>query len=76
MIFIVFGAPTNMYKFPNGEQWVYGIETQPNAVRFNFKKMLNPFTDNDYALERDDYYKIHWYQAVDYWRQGHIYLDY
>jgi GWxTD domain-containing protein len=75
MIFIVFGAPDNMYKYANGEQWVYGNEAQPNSVRFNFKKMLNPFTDNDFALERNDYYKIHWYQAVDYWRQGHIYLD-
>jgi GWxTD domain-containing protein len=75
MIFIVFGAPDNMYKYANGEQWIYGNEAQPNSIRFTFKKMLNPFTDNDYVLERSDYYKIHWYQAVDYWRQGHIYLD-
>lgn len=75
MIFIIFGAPNNMYKYANGEQWIYGNEAQPNSIRFNFKKVINPFSDNDYSLERYDYYKLNWYQAVDYWRQGHIYLD-
>lgn len=75
MIYIVFGAPTNMYKHNWGEQWVYGSETQANSVTFNFKKMLNPFSDNAYILERSEYFKAPWYFAVDHWRQGHIYLD-
>jgi GWxTD domain-containing protein len=75
MIFIIFGAPENMHKYSNGEEWTYGSDAHPTIIRFNFKKMLNPFSDNDYALERNESYKIHWYQAVDHWRQGHIYLD-
>lgn len=75
MIFIIFGPPTHMYKNPDGETWVYGNEAQPNVVRFNFKKVINPFSDNDYILERTEYYKEAWYNAVDNWRQGHIYLD-
>ncbi|HRD38102.1 MAG TPA: GWxTD domain-containing protein, partial [Bacteroidia bacterium] len=75
MIYIVFGAPNNMYKFNGGETWVYGEETQSYAVRFHFKKVINPFSDNDYIMERNEYYKEAWYRAVDYWRQGHIYID-
>lgn len=75
MIFVIFGAPTNMHKNSDGEAWVYGNEAQPNAIRFNFKKVINPFSDNDFILERSEYYKETWYNAVDHWRQGHIYLD-
>lgn len=75
MIYIIFGAPNNMYKFNGGETWVYGEETQSYAVRFHFKKVINPFSDNDYVMERNEYYKEAWYRAVDYWRQGHIYID-
>lgn len=75
MIFIVYGAPTSMHKYNGGETWVYGNEAQPTATRFNFKKVNNPFSDNDFLLERSEFYKESWYNAVDYWRQGHIYLD-
>lgn len=75
MIYIIFGPPSHMYKNSDGETWVYGNEAQPNVVRFNFKKVINPFSDNDYILERTEYYKEAWYNAVDNWRQGHIYLD-
>ncbi|MBA3664845.1 MAG: GWxTD domain-containing protein [Bacteroidetes bacterium] len=75
MIFVVFGPPTNLYTNTKGEVWVYGAETNMNAVRFNFNKTGNPFSDNDYILERSQFFKDPWYTAVDYWRQGHVYLD-
>lgn len=75
MIYVIYGAPNNMYKYSGGETWIFGNESQPNAVRFNFKRIVNPFTDNDFILERSEFYKDTWYNAVDYWRQGHIYLD-
>lgn len=75
MIYIVFGAPLTMYKTDNGEQWIYGNESQANSIRFNFKKVINPFSDNDFSLERSEYYKQPWHIAVTYWREGHIYLD-
>ena len=75
MIFIVFGVPTNIYKSSKGETWIYGIETNPNATRFLFNKTQNPFTDNDYILERSQFFKEPYYTAVDFWRQGNVYIN-
>jgi GWxTD domain-containing protein len=75
MIYIVFGAPTRVTKYKNGEVWTYSNNGNSAAVNFTFTKILNPFSDNDYYLERGEQYKIPWYQAVDMWRQGRIYLD-
>lgn len=75
MIYIVFGAPNKVSKRKNGEVWTYGEVGNPNSTVFSFIKIINPFTDNDYFLERSEVYKEPWYQAVDMWRQGRIYLD-
>ncbi len=75
MIYIVFGAPNIVTKRKNLEVWTFGEVGNPNSLVFSFIKVINPFTDNDYYLERNDYYKNPWYQAVDMWRQGKIYLD-
>jgi GWxTD domain-containing protein len=75
MIFIIYGHPTNNYRGSKEEIWVYGNEGSPSAQRFIFRKTQNPFSDNDYILERSQFYKDSWYTAVDYWRQGHVYLD-
>ncbi len=75
MIYIVFGKPTNIQKRENGELWTFGFEGNPMALQFAFVKIINPFTDNDFYLERSEEYKERWYQAVDMWRQGRIYLD-
>ena len=75
MIFIVFGPPANVYKSKKDEIWVYGNEANPNSLRLIFNKTENPFTDNDFIMERSQFYKDSWYTAVEYWRQGLIYLD-
>lgn len=75
MIYIVFGAPNRVTKRKNGELWTYGETGNPNSLVFSFVKIINPFTDNDYYLERSEILKMPWYQAVDMWRQGRIYLD-
>lgn len=75
MIFIVFGTPANIYRSRKDEVWVYGNEANPNSLRFVFNKTKNPFTDNDFIMERSQFYKDSWYSAVDFWRQGNIYLD-
>ena len=36
-------------------------------------KMENPFTENDYKLQRSPMYKSSWYRAVDSWRSGRAY---
>ena len=75
MIFIVFGPPSNTYKSASNEIWVYGMEGNPNALRYVFNKTKNPFSDNDYVLERSQFFKDPWYIAVDTWRQGHVYIN-
>jgi GWxTD domain-containing protein len=75
MIFIIFGPPTNIYKSQSNEIWVYGLENTPNVLRYVFNKTKNPFSDNDYILERSQFYKDPWYVAVDTWRQGHVYIN-
>ncbi len=75
MVYIVFGAPSRVTKRKNGEIWIYGEPGNPSSTVFSFIKVLNPFTDNDYSLERSETFKMPWYQAVDMWRQGRVYLD-
>ena len=75
MIYIVFGAPNKVTKRKNGEIWSFGQGANSNALVFSFLKIINPFTDNDYYLERNEIFKDSWYQSVDMWRQGRIYLD-
>ncbi len=75
MIYIVFGPPTNTYRSKEDEIWVYGNEANPSTLRFIFNKTQNPFTDNDFVLERSPFFKEAYYTAVDYWRQGVVYMD-
>jgi GWxTD domain-containing protein len=75
MIYIVFGAPTKMYKYATHEIWIYGLESATNSLRFNFQKIANPFSENYFLLERNDYYKFSWYQAVTGWKEGRVFMD-
>lgn len=75
MVYIVFGAPNRVNKRRNGEVWIYGEPGNVSSTVFTFIKVQNPFSDNDYALERNELFKMPWYQAVDMWRQGRVYLD-
>jgi GWxTD domain-containing protein len=75
MIYIIFGTPASIYTTATSETWNYGESTNINALTFTFSKVNNPFTDNDYLLERSLMYKQQWYSAVDIWRQGRIYLQ-
>lgn len=75
MIFIVFGRPVNVYKSRKDEIWVYGNEANPATLRFVFNKTPNPYSENDFVMERSQFYKEPWHTAVDFWRQGHVYLE-
>ncbi len=75
MVYIVFGAPNKVTKYKYGETWTYGQAGTPAYTNFSFVKVINPFSDNDFYLERNEYFKAPWYQAVDMWRQGRVYLD-
>jgi GWxTD domain-containing protein len=73
IIYIIYGSPNIIYKSDVGEVWIYGEETNSLSVRFSFAKVINPFTDNDYRLTRDEVYKPSWYRIVESWRSGKAY---
>jgi len=77
IIYMVFGPPNVVYKSSTAESWIYREESNYLSVTFNFNKVRNPFSNNDYQLNRTPVYKNQWYRAVDAWRQGRIStLDY
>ncbi len=70
LIYIVYGKPNKVYSYEDLETWIYGEENNPLSITFHFVKVINPFTDNDYRLERNERYKPSWYRAIDTWRSG------
>ncbi|MFH1004477.1 MAG: GWxTD domain-containing protein [Bacteroidota bacterium] len=75
LIYIIYGPPNVVYKSSDSENWVYGEENNFNSLTYTFLKVINPFTDNDYRLERSPVYKTGWFNAVEMWRQGRVYAD-
>jgi GWxTD domain-containing protein len=75
LIYLIFGPPNIIYKNSESEQWIYGEESNPSSLSLAFYKIQNPFTGNDYRLDRSPIYKSSWYSAVDMWRQGRVYTD-
>lgn len=75
LIYLIFGAPNIIYKNSTSEHWIYGEESNASSLGLTFYKIENPFTDNDFRLDRSPIYKSNWYSAVDMWRQGRIYTE-
>lgn len=76
MISIIYGSPTLVRKTGKSETWIYGEENNLIALNFIFNQKDNPFSDNDYKLQRSSTYKSAWYRAVDTWRSGRVYYGY
>lgn len=75
LIYIIFGQPNFVYRTADGESWVYGEPKNALSVSFNFAKVKNPFSDNDYNLNRSLSYENIWFTAVETWRQGRVFND-
>jgi GWxTD domain-containing protein len=75
MIYLIFGRPNIRYVYENYETWIYGEEKSVNALSYTFVKVKNPFTTNDYTLERSPFYKQSWFMSVEAWRQGRANLQ-
>jgi GWxTD domain-containing protein len=76
MILIIYGAPNLVYKTSNSESWIYGDGSSLLSMTFNFIKVINPFTDNDFELTRSPIYQNTWYSSVDSWRHGRAFNEY
>lgn len=75
LIYTIFGQPNTLYKQDNVETWVYGEDASYKSLSFVFVKVINPFSENDYQLNRSDMFKDEWYKSVDAWRQGRAYNE-
>lgn len=73
IIYVVYGKPHQIYHNNNSETWLYGDETNPLSLNFTFYKQTNPYSDNDYELQRSPTYQSSWYVAIERWRDGRIY---
>ncbi len=73
ILYVVYGPPTNIYRDNETETWVYGEEASSLSYTFVFDKMINPFSNNDFALRRKSTYRYGWGLALESWRHGRIY---
>jgi GWxTD domain-containing protein len=69
LIYIVYGPPRIVYRGKNLEEWLYGEKGNKNSIRFQFVKVVNPFTENDYSLIKSPGFKEQWYNIVNSWRR-------
>ena len=69
LIYLVYGPPKIVYRGDGIEEWLYGEKGNSNSIRFQFLKVVNPFTDNDYSLVKSPSYKEKWYNIVNTWRR-------
>lgn len=73
MIHLIFGPPSSVKVFEDSHTWIYGDENSSASLRFTFKKIRTPFSDNVFILNRDVIYKAYWENMVAAWRGGRIY---
>lgn len=75
MIYIVYGPPGVVFRTNTTEVWIYGQDRMMTQNSFTFARVQNPFTDNDYSMERTPVYKSSFQNAVSVWRQGRVFMD-
>jgi GWxTD domain-containing protein len=69
IIYIIYGTPSEVYRKSGEEEWIYGERGNPMSIKFYFYEVDNPFTQNDYRLQRSPSYKTSWYIAIENWRR-------
>jgi GWxTD domain-containing protein len=84
MVYMIYGPPDKLYKNSGEESWGYkraevktGWGTRYHVTQdylfFNFKKLDNKFSDNDYFLSRSETIVTYWDKAVSSWRKGIVF---
>jgi len=69
LVYILYGAPSEVYRAEGEEEWVYGELGNPMSIKFYFDEVKNPFTGNEFELERSPNYKTSWMIAIENWRR-------
>lgn len=75
ILYIIYGPPDKVYRFSESEVWIYGEENSTLSYSFTFNKLNNPFTENDFQLNRNGSYRYGWGQAIEAWRNGKVYTS-
>ncbi len=73
LIFTIFGPPNIVSTTKDGERWVYGEENAYLSYVFDFVRMDNPLSENDFELVRNEAYRYGWGLAIEAWRLGKVY---
>lgn len=73
MIYIIYGPPDVLYKNDEEERWIYGKEKSEIRISFTFRKVENPYSQNDYILNRTDDLDSRWGEAISSWKNGTVY---
>jgi GWxTD domain-containing protein len=68
MIYIIFGAPDEVYFFEGREVWEY--KNDKTKQRFQFVKSATLFDPDNYVLVRDKKFTNAWFEKVDLWRKA------
>jgi len=69
MIYIIFGTPDVVYRDAEMETWKYGNHSSKSTMTFDFYKTENPFTSEDFILDRSIDYAHMWNNAIEIWRR-------
>lgn len=75
LVHIVFGPPDRVRRGGSYETWVYGDETNINAIIFQFRRRYRGDEFNVFDLDRSVSYRASWDARVKNWRNGRINTD-
>lgn len=68
MVYIIYGAPDEVYLFEDREVWEYKNENIKE--RFQFVKSATIFDPENYVLIREKSFTNDWYNMIDLWRKA------
>lgn len=70
MIYIVHGAPDEVYANEETIDWVFNRDISIPSVRYSFYKVNTLFSNKHYTLLRRKNYDRGWFRSVEMWRSG------
>jgi len=75
MIYIVYGPPNIVYKTDIDEKWIYLGKKKTTIMEYTFmKEENNPFTNDNYQLNRGVGAATYWGRAMEAWRNGETFI--
>ena len=68
MVYIIFGRPSEVFKFDDREVWNY--DNDQFDIRFTFTRSASLFDPDNYVLIREKKHENTWYEVIDLWRNA------